>query len=134
MTSKTTTRDIPAADTNIGLGTARKPVKRPWRERFRRFFYNKEEGSYLGRTPLSWIQILLFYFFFFACLLGFWMLCWFMFSATMTEMSKGPRWQIEKSVIGKNPGDLLAYVKIMSFSKVLYLRSRNQTKDERRKT
>jgi len=89
---------------NIGLDTARKPDTRPWKERVRLFFYNSEEGSFLGRTPLSWIQIIAFYICFFTCLLGFWLLCWFIFVTTTPELSEGPRWQQDKSIIGTNPG------------------------------
>ena len=100
---KTTSSDKDRND-NIGLGTARKPVERPWKERIRLFVYNPDEGSYLGRTPLSWFQITLFYICFFTCLMGFWFLCWFVFSATSSELSEGPRWQLNKSIIGTNPG------------------------------
>ena len=102
--SKEDTNDIP-----VGMDTARKPVKRPWKERIRLFFYNPEEGSFLGRTPLSWIQIIIFYICFFTCLLGFWLLCWFIFSATSPALSEGPKWQLEKSIIGTNPGSNTLY-------------------------
>ena len=97
----TNDKDIP-----VGMDTARKPVKRPWRERIRLFCYNPEEGSFLGRTPLSWVQIILFYICFFAGLLLFWLICWYIFKATSPHWSKGPRWQAEKSIIGTNPGNI----------------------------
>ena len=100
---KTTIPDVGTND-NIGLDTARKPDKRPWKEKARLFFYNSEEGSCLGRTPLSWIQIILFYICFFTCLLGFWLLCWFLFTTTTPQLNDGPRWQLDKSIIGTNPG------------------------------
>ena len=97
----TNDKDIP-----VGMDTARKPVKRPWRERIRLFCYNPDEGSFLGRTPLSWVQIILFYICFFACLLVFWLICWYIFKATSPQLSKGPKWQVEKSIIGTNPGNI----------------------------
>ena len=100
---KTTIPDEGTND-NIGLDTARKPDERPLKERVRLFFYDSEEGSCLGRTPLSWIQIILFYICFFTCLLGFWLLCWFLFTTTTPQLSDGPRWQLDKSIIGTNPG------------------------------
>ena len=92
---------------DIRMDTARKPVKRPWKERIRLFCYDPKEGSFLGRTPLSWIQIIIFYICFFTCLLGFWLFCWFIFSATSPALSEGPKWQREKSIIGTNPGNML---------------------------
>ena len=103
---KVTVSDEDTNDIPDGMDTARKPVKRPWRERFRLFCYNPEEGSFLGRTPLSWVQIILFYICFFTCLLGFWLICWYIFKATSPQLSKGPRWQVDKSIIGTNPGNM----------------------------
>ena len=80
---KITDSDEDAKDFPVGQESVRKPpIKRPWKERFALFFYNSEEGSFLGRTPLSWIQIILFYICFYTCLLGFWLFYWFIFLAT----------------------------------------------------
>ncbi|XP_014204424.1 sodium/potassium-transporting ATPase subunit beta-2 [Copidosoma floridanum] len=66
------------------------------------FIYNSETGQILGRTLGSWGKILLFYLIFYAVLAGFFggMLAVFWQTLDM----KQPKWQLESSLIGSNPG------------------------------
>ncbi|CAD5110732.1 DgyrCDS102 [Dimorphilus gyrociliatus] len=41
--------------------------KKNWKQ----FFYDKDDGTFLKRTPFSWLQIILFYAIFWSCLAGF---------------------------------------------------------------
>lgn len=40
-------------------------------ENWKKFFYDKNSGSFFKRTPLSWLKIILFYSLFWSCLAGF---------------------------------------------------------------
>lgn len=66
------------------------------------FFYDSEEGTVFGRTAASWIKIIIFYIIFYTCLAGFFSLNYYLFSRTLNEDS--PKWTLEESIIGTNPG------------------------------
>ncbi|XP_032529855.1 sodium/potassium-transporting ATPase subunit beta-2-like [Danaus plexippus] len=69
---------------------------------FRMFVWNSETGQFLGRTGSSWAKILLFYLIFYAVLAGFFAAMLTIFYQTLD--SKMPKWQMDSSLIGSNPG------------------------------
>lgn len=67
------------------------------------YLWNRDEGTVLGRTGLSWFKITVFYIIFYACLAAFWTACLVIFLQTISD--KEPRWTTTTdSIIGKNPG------------------------------
>jgi len=80
-------------------GTAIRPVERHGMEAVSWFFYNKDTGAIMGRTPLSWLLITVFYIIYYACLGAFWMACLFIFFTTIDD--KVPKWQ--KDLISSSP-------------------------------
>jgi len=91
------------ASTNIGM-TAIKPVgwDRSGCEAFKYFLYNPETGEILSRTPISWAKIIIFYCIYYTCLAAFWIGCLHIFFLTVPEAH--PRWTLDASIIGSNPG------------------------------
>ncbi|RVE48382.1 hypothetical protein evm_006943 [Chilo suppressalis] len=71
-------------------------------EGLRIFLWNSETGQFMGRTGASWAKILLFYLIFYAVLVGFFAAMLAIFYQTLD--SKMPKWQLEGSLIGNNPG------------------------------
>ncbi|CAG9121763.1 hypothetical protein JYU34_002949 [Plutella xylostella] len=71
-------------------------------ESFRTFLWNGETGQFMGRTGSSWAKILLFYVIFYAVLCGFFAAMLAVFYQTLD--SKVPKWQLDASIIGNNPG------------------------------
>lgn len=69
---------------------------------FKTFLYNPRTSQILGRTPKSWIQIIVFYVVLYAFLAGFFALMMFVFMQTLEN--DRPKWTTEKSLIGNNPG------------------------------
>jgi sodium/potassium-transporting ATPase subunit beta len=69
---------------------------------FGNFIYDSEEGTCFGRTAASWIKIIIFYIIFYSCLAGFFCLNYYIFSKTLNEDS--PKWKLDQSIIGTNPG------------------------------
>jgi len=90
---------------NLG-GTAIKPVgwDRTGVEAFKYFLYNPATGEVLTRTPLSWVKITVFYCVYYCCLAGFWLGCLTIFGFTLPEIQDGPKWTMDQSLIGTNPG------------------------------
>ncbi|CAH0393559.1 unnamed protein product [Bemisia tabaci] len=79
-----------------------KPEELPFNVRLKRFLYNPETHEYFGRTPISWAKIGLFYLVFYAVLAAmFGILLWLFF---LTLDPRIPRYQLEESIIGTNPG------------------------------
>jgi len=87
-------------------GTAIKPEgwDRTGLEAFKYFLYNPKTGEILSRTPLSWFKITAFYIVYYSCLAGFWLACMNIFFLTLPENATGPKWTMQKSLIGTNPG------------------------------
>lgn len=88
---------------NLG-GTAIKPEgwdRTSW-ESFQYMLYDPKSGAILTRTPSSWAKIILFYCVYYSLLAGFWIACLQIFFLTLPEVE--PRWTLEGSLIGKNPG------------------------------
>merc|ERR1719361_2168073 len=55
----------------------------------------------MGRTPLSWLLITVFYIIYYTLLAGFWLLCLFIFYQFIEDHQ--PRWQQDAGLIGKSP-------------------------------
>lgn len=88
---------------NLG-GTAIKPEgwdRTGW-ESFKFMLWDPKTGAILTRTPGSWAKIILFYCIYYSLLAGFWIGCLQMFFLTLPENE--PRWTLDGSLIGKNPG------------------------------
>ncbi|KAF7638861.1 hypothetical protein Mgra_00001670 [Meloidogyne graminicola] len=66
------------------------------------FIYNRREGTFLGRTGKSWVQIVVFYIFFYLLLAAFWIACLAIFLQTI-DNSK-PKYYGKDTIIGDNPG------------------------------
>lgn len=94
-----------AAPENLG-GTAIKPVgwDRTGLEAFKYLLYNPDTGEVLTRTPLSWLKITVFYIIYYSCLAAFWVGCLNIFFLTLPENQMGPKWTMDQSIIGTNPG------------------------------
>lgn len=71
-------------------------------EGFKIFLWNSETGQFLGRTGASWAKILLFYVIFYAVLAGFFGAMLTVFYQTLDPNK--PKWQLDESLIGSNPG------------------------------
>lgn len=88
---------------NLG-GTAIKPEgwdRTKW-ESFKNFLYDPKKGAFFSRTPSSWVKIILFYTIYYSVLTVFWIGCLQAFFATLPEGQ--PRWLLDESLIGSNPG------------------------------
>jgi len=85
-------------------GTAIKPVgwDRTGFEAFKYMLWNPDTGEVLTRTPASWLKIILFYCVYYSLLTGFWLACMYVFF--MTVPNEHPKWRLEESIIGTNPG------------------------------
>jgi len=85
-------------------GTAIKPKgwdRSGW-EAFRYMIYNPDTGAVLTRTPMSWAKIIVFYCIYYTLLAGFWLACLNIFFLTIEDDK--PRWTLDESLIGSNPG------------------------------
>jgi len=69
---------------------------------FGNFVYDSENGTVFGRTAASWLKITIFYIIFYTCLAGFFCLNFYIFSRTLNDES--PKWTLDASLIGSNPG------------------------------
>merc|ERR1712001_379649 len=73
-------------------------------EAFRYFLYDPDNGTFLSRTPLSWLKITVFYTIYYSCLAAFWYVCLMIFFQTLPDEGIGPKWKLDGSLIGVNPG------------------------------
>lgn len=80
----------------------RTPSNRSAAESFRLFLWNPEEGVIFGRTPSSWSKIGTFYIVFYSVLAALVALCMWVFFQTLDP--RIPKWQMDQSLIGTNPG------------------------------
>ncbi|XP_074595430.1 sodium/potassium-transporting ATPase subunit beta-like [Brevipalpus obovatus] len=69
---------------------------------FATFFWNPRSKEFCGRTATSWGKIILFYTIFYLCLAAFWAIMLLIFKTTIDD--KEPKWKLEDSRIGANPG------------------------------
>jgi len=81
--------------------TALKPIERHGMDAVSWFLYDKNTGAIMGRTPLSWLLITIFYIVYYAFLAGFWALMLLAFFQFIDD--KEPRWQQDSSRIGRSP-------------------------------
>jgi len=82
--------------------SAIKPVERHGWEAVSWFLYDKNTGAIMGRTPLSWLLITIFYIIYYACLAGFWALMLIIFFQFIEN--DRPKWDHKSgSLIGKSP-------------------------------
>lgn len=77
------------------------PVK-PEKQTLGQLIYNSKSGKILGRTSKNWGQLLLFYTIFFSILAAMFAICMQALLATLNH--EFPKWQLEDSLIGTNPG------------------------------
>lgn len=79
-----------------------KPPPMPVGQSIRTFLYNHETGAFMGRTASSWGKIGLFYLVFYGVLGALVAICVWGFYQTIDP--RIPTWQLNKSLIGTNPG------------------------------
>lgn len=81
--------------------SAIKPIERHGFEALSWFLYDRNTGAVMGRTPLSWLKITVFYIIYYIFLAFFW---YCMISVFMTTVNEdAPKWQQEESLIGRSP-------------------------------
>lgn len=73
-------------------------------EAFGYFLYDPDNGTFLSRTPLSWLKITVFYTIYYSFLAAFWYVCLMIFFQTLPDEAIGPKWKLDGSLIGVNPG------------------------------
>ena len=98
--------DVQEPPTDLGIGTARKPPDKTLKEKFQTFLHDPKEGSYLGRTPKSWVLIFIFFVCFYAVVAGIWVGCWYIFLQIVSSPREGsgPTYRGSEALIGNNPG------------------------------
>lgn len=69
---------------------------------FKQFLWNSETKQFMGRTSGSWLRILIFYIIFYVILAAFFLSMFFIFESTLTD--ERPKYELEESLIGTNPG------------------------------
>ncbi|KAJ6649707.1 Sodium/potassium-transporting ATPase subunit beta-1 [Pseudolycoriella hygida] len=67
-----------------------------------RGIYNPDKNYILGRTPRNWGSLLIFYTIFYTILAALFAICMQGLLASLSD--EEPRWQLDKSLIGNNPG------------------------------
>lgn len=71
-------------------------------EDFKLFLWDPQTRKSLGRTGDSWAKLIGFYIVLYSCLAAIWSIYFYIFHLTISE--KYPKWQLEESIIGTNPG------------------------------
>ncbi|XP_047041943.1 sodium/potassium-transporting ATPase subunit beta-2-like [Helicoverpa zea] len=71
-------------------------------QKVKRFIWNPKTRQFCGRTGASWSKIALFYFIFYSALAILVAICMWTFLQLLD--TRQPMWQLEKSIIGTNPG------------------------------
>ncbi|XP_058061683.1 sodium/potassium-transporting ATPase subunit beta-1-like [Anopheles bellator] len=74
----------------------------PEKQSLGQFLYDTKSGRVMGRTAKSWGQLLLFYTIFYIVLAALYAIC--MQGLLVTLNHQYPRWQLDESRIGTNPG------------------------------
>ncbi|RZB40874.1 Na K-ATPase domain containing protein [Asbolus verrucosus] len=77
------------------------PKRTTW-ENFQNAVYDPDKQEFFGRTKRSWYQLLIFYGIFYTCLAALFAICTRGLLATLDD--RAPKWQLETSLIGTNPG------------------------------
>lgn len=76
--------------------------ERPPPFKFSTWLYNKKEHTVMGRTSGSWAKIGVFYTIFYGVLAALVAICMWVFFQTLDP--RVPKWTLDKSLIGTNPG------------------------------
>ncbi|XP_076255063.1 sodium/potassium-transporting ATPase subunit beta-2-like isoform X1 [Rhynchophorus ferrugineus] len=71
-------------------------------EALKQFIWNAEKRAFMGRTGSSWSKIGLFYLIFYGMLAALVAICMWVFFQTLNP--RIPKWQLDRSIIGTNPG------------------------------
>lgn len=66
------------------------------------FFWDPSTRKCMGRTGDSWLKIIAFYIALYAILAGVWLFLFYLFQQTISN--RYPKWQLDESLIGTNPG------------------------------
>ncbi|XP_049279285.1 sodium/potassium-transporting ATPase subunit beta-1-like [Anopheles funestus] len=77
------------------------PTK-PEKQTLGQYLYNSQDGKILGRTAKNWAQLMLFYACFYIVLAALFAIC--MQGLLVTLNHQHPKWQLDESRIGTNPG------------------------------
>lgn len=64
--------------------------------------WNSQAKTFLGRTGDSWLKLIAFYIVLYTCLASIWSIFFYIFQLTISD--KYPKWQLNESLIGSNPG------------------------------
>jgi len=80
----------------------RSPTNRTKWEALQNAIYDPSTKQFLGRTGKNWGQLLVFYTIFYVILAALFAICMQGLLATLDD--KEPKWQLERSLIGTNPG------------------------------
>lgn len=71
-------------------------------EELKLVFWNPQTRTCLGRTSDSWAKLIGFYIVLYSCLAAIWSVYFYLFHLTISP--NYPKWQLEESLIGTNPG------------------------------
>lgn len=77
------------------------PTK-PEKQTLGQYLYNTQDGKIMGRTATNWAQLFLFYAAFYTVLAALFAIC--MQGLLVTLNHQYPKWQLDESRIGTNPG------------------------------
>ncbi|GAB0093311.1 Sodium/potassium-transporting ATPase subunit beta [Sergentomyia squamirostris] len=77
-------------------------MRQPEKKSLAKFIFNKDEGTFMERTPSSWAKIVFFYAVFYTVLAALFAICLQVLFYTLTY--EYPKWQLDRSIIGTNPG------------------------------
>lgn len=77
------------------------PTK-PEKQTLGQYLYNSQDGKIMGRTAKSWVQLMVFYAAFYTVLAALFAIC--MQGLLVTLNHQYPKWQLDESRIGSNPG------------------------------
>lgn len=72
------------------------------KQKFKKFLWDPQERRFFGRTGVSWSKICLFYLCFYGMLAALVAICMWVFYQTLDP--RIPKWQLDGSIIGTNPG------------------------------
>ncbi|KAF7989745.1 hypothetical protein HCN44_008419 [Aphidius gifuensis] len=98
MVAKDTKKEL----TTESINPYGKPPNQTKAQSIKKFIYNSETGAFMGRTASSWGKIGLFYLIFYGVLAALVAVCFWGFFQTLDP--RIPKWQLERSIIGTNPG------------------------------
>ena len=106
-------------DTN---SLSKKSKSRDSNKEIRQFFYNPKTGTVMTRTPLQWLQLILFILFAWAVIIGFTIACWAAFRAIRPDDKV--KKDLSLSIRGGRHtfGGLLLPLRWVIYSEIIYIR------------